>query len=241
MSSGAVANAFMDILFPPLCPLCASAILERNDGLCRACGERFALRLIREPLCLICGAPFRNASGGGHACGSCIKTPPSFIRARSLYAYEGEVRKAVHELKYRWGAMLGPALGRVMAHAVTRMEFTADMVVPVPLHKNKIKKRGFNQSVILARHLARALSWKLDITNLVRSRPTLSQVGLASGQRRKNVAGAFDVKDAELFRYRSVLLVDDVFTTGATVGECSRVLKKAGARVAVVTLARVVL
>lgn len=134
--------------------------------------------------------------------------------------------------------MLGPVLGGIMAAEVKRLEFNAGLIVPVPLHRKKIAARGFNQSVVLARHISKALSVRLEISNLVRTRATPSQVGLASSERRKNVAGAFMVRDPGPFKGVDVILVDDVFTTGATVGECALVLKRAGARVVVITLAR---
>ncbi len=239
MAPHGVAKAFMDIFFPPLCPLCFSDIGASSKGLCLSCAGLFAARLIKGPLCLICGIPFRDGAGGEHTCGACIKTPPSFVMARSVYAYEDEVREAVHELKYKWGTMLGPLLGRLMGRTAEKMDFTADMVMPVPLHKNKMRKRGFNQSVILARHIAVVLSCRLNVTNLVRIRATPSQVGLAGDERRKNMRGAFKLSNADFFKGTNILLVDDVFTTGSTVGECALVLKRAGARVAVITLARV--
>lgn len=161
--------------------------------------------------------------------------------ARSLYVFDTEVREAVHALKYRWQCDLAPTLGAFMAGLVRKMGFDVDMIVPVPLHRKKIRQRGFNQSVLLARRMAEVLSAGVQITNLLRSRHTASQVGLSVDERKKNVRGAFSVRDPLIFRDKKVILVDDVFTSGATVGECSRVLKRAGASVAVVTLARVVM
>jgi ComF family protein len=114
-----------------------------------------------------------------------------------------------------------------------------DVVIPVPLHKQRLKERGFNQSLLLAREVARVFGLEVDYRSLKRIRPTRPQVDLKPDERKKNVKGAFDVKSPERVRGRRVLLVDDVFTTGATVSECARVLKKAGAEVYVLTLARV--
>jgi len=158
--------------------------------------------------------------------------------ARSLYVFEGGAREAVHYLKYRWRTMLGPVLGKALAALVSDMGFSPELVLPVPLHRRKIRQRGFNQSVVLARHMSRCLGLKLDVSSLARSRHTASQVGLNTRERRRNVAGAFVVRRAQRVAGRAVLLVDDVLTTGATVDECSRVLKEAGAEVAVVTIAR---
>jgi len=238
MGTLALVNSFKNIFFPCLCALCSENIALPSEGVCDRCAGLFAQELISSPLCLICGIPFSPHSGGDHACGSCIKKPPSFVRARSLYVFNGEVRRAVHELKYRWGTRLGPFLALGMAHAVIKNNFDVDVIVPVPLHKNKIRKRGFNQSVVIARQMARVLSVPLDITNFVRIKSTLSQVGLAGAERRGNMAGAFEVRDAKAFEGKKTLLVDDVFTTGSTVNECAKVLKKAGTEVAVITIAR---
>jgi len=240
MSAAAVAKAFFDIFFPPLCPLCSSDIEVPTYGACERCTRIFTDKIITGPLCRRCGTPFRDAADGDHTCGACIKTPPPFVRARSLYVYEDEVREAVHELKYKWGTMVGPFFGQVMAEAVIRLDFTFDIIIPVPLHKNKLRKRGFNQSLVIARQMAKALDSDIDVKNFLRVRATSSQVGLGGLERRANMKGAFMVKDALAFRDKNVLLVDDVFTTGATITECVKVLNKAGARVSVITLARVV-
>ncbi len=233
-------TAFVDLFFPPVCPFCTSDVSHGEDGLCRGCSGRLGLHLIRGPLCRVCGVPLRGAGGGQSACGACIKRKPRYAMARSLYVFEGGAREAVHSLKFRWRTMLGPVLGKALAALAADMNFSPELVLPVPLHRRKIRQRGFNQSVVLARHMARSLGLKADVTSLARSRHTASQVGLNTRERRRNVAGAFVLRRAKRFSGRRVILVDDVLTTGATVDECSRVLKEAGAEVAVVTLARAV-
>ncbi len=236
-----VANSLVDILSPPHCPLCDEVSLEQTSGLvCFKCVEALSHQLIKGSVCSLCGMPFTSSGDENHTCGLCIKRPPAFIKARSLFAFELEVREAVHTLKYKWGTMLGPYLGGLMAGSAVSLDIQADFILPVPLHSKRIRSRGFNQSVVIARHMAKSLSTKVDVSSLVRTRATPSQVGLTRGERRKNVAGAFTLRDSEAFNGRDVLLVDDVLTTGATVGECAAVLKKAGARVTVMTLARVV-
>ncbi len=240
MISGETAKAFVDIFFPRLCPLCSMGMRGSALCICDGCAGGFSDMMIRGPLCHLCGRPFTVKTGADHTCGDCIKKRPPFVMARSVYAYKGKVRAAVHELKYKWGVMLGPFFGHVMAEALDKGDFPADIIVPVPLHRKRLRKRGFNQSVVLARNISRRLSIGLNITNLVRTRATSSQVDLTREQRRANMAGAFMVQDAGIFRDKGVVLVDDVFTTGATAVECASVLKRAGARVAVITLARVV-
>jgi len=115
-----------------------------------------------------------------------------------------------------------------------------DVIIPVPLHVKRLKMRGFNQSLLLARGIRKRLGVRLDYTSLKRVAPTKPQAGLKSADRQANVSGAFTLSNPSVFKYTRVLLVDDVYTTGATAAECSRVLKKAGAEVYVVTLARAV-
>ena len=112
------------------------------------------------------------------------------------------------------------------------------MVVPVPLHKKRLRHRGFNQSLMLARLAAKKLNKKLDYTTLTRERLTRPQTELKGDERRRNVRGAFEIKKSNLFKGKRVLLVDDVYTTGATITECARVIKRAGGETSVLTLAR---
>ncbi len=233
-------RSFVDIFFPPVCPFCTADIALRGEGLCGGCAGRLGLHLIKGPVCRVCGAPMKGNCGPESTCGACIKRPPRFSSARSLYVFSGGAREAVHCLKYRGRTMLGPVLGRALAGLVSSMNFSPEVVLPVPLHRKKLRARGFNQSVVLARHMARSLGLRADVSSLARSRHTASQVGLNTKERRRNVAGAFVLRRAQRVGGRRVLLVDDVLTTGATVNECSRVLRAAGAEVAVVTLARAV-
>jgi ComF family protein len=175
------------------------------------------------------------------ACSACVRRPPPYLHARSAALYEGTVREALHALKFlgqaRLAAPLGDLLVEMRAGAVPS---GGDLVVPVPLHRERERQRGFNQSAILARRLARRWRLPCRVHALERSRPTRAQTELTARERRRNVRGAFSVAKPGVIRDRHVVLVDDVFTTGATVAECSRALVRAGARaVSVVTVARV--
>jgi len=175
--------------------------------------------------------------------------PPAYLRAVSGGVYEGPLRLAIHALKYdrltplarRLGVRLAAAIGPLAADAPQEM-----LVIPVPLHRERSSERGFNQARALAVEALRRLrmshpKWSLELSaaSLVRQRPTLSQAGLTPRQRRLNLRGAFFVSDARAVQGRHILLVDDIFTTGATARACSRVLMEAGvASVRVATLAR---
>lgn len=166
--------------------------------------------------------------------------------ARSIAEYNGVLLEAIHKLKYNGKTSLAKPLGLMMAEKLSSAlsphssVLTFDLIVPIPLHKKRLKERGFNQSLLLAREVAKRHHIKMDYLNFKRVRFTEPQINLKGDERLKNVRGAFLVKDARVFKKMRILLIDDVYTTGATVMECSKVLKKAGAKdVYVLTLARV--
>lgn len=231
-------SALLNIFFPPVCPLCEEEI--RKELLCGNCLAGFTAEKITSPACTVCGTPFTSA-GPDHVCGECLANDNPFKEARSSFIYGGKVHDAVHSFKYGGKTILAGPLGRMMADTAASISTRPDLIVPVPLHKKRLKDRGFNQSLLLAREIARAMSVNVDYLNLERIRFTEQQVTLAIKERHANVAGAFGVKRPDGFMGRRVLLVDDVYTTGATIKECSKVLKKAGAEVSVVTLARAVM
>ena len=230
-------GSFFSLLFPPLCPLCKGFV--EKTGFCGACISGF--KKIEGPICGICGIPFASENSPNHTCGECIKNKAPFVKARSAYQYEGKILDAIHLFKYNADLGLALPLSELTARALDFGEKEKpDIITPVPLHRKRLKKRGFNQSLILARHLAKILGVsEVDCLHLERIRHTLPQTNLRERERRINVKGAFSVKDPSPFKNKRVLLVDDVLTTGATVRECSKVLKKAGAEVFIVTLARV--
>ncbi len=196
---------------------------------------------VSSPLCPICGCPFAVEQGIDHPCGPCIVSPPPFVRARSAYCFEGPVRRLIHAFKYGGKVHLAPTLGLLTAVSLTGFakEAAPHFIVPVPLHDRRLRERGFNQSQRLALFLSRSWAVPLSVDNLRRARWTDPQVGLAVAERKRNVRGAFSVAKPEIFEKKRLLLVDDVFTSGSTVTECSRTLKQTGAeQVWVLTVAR---
>jgi len=236
-AQGSVLSSLVDIIFPPVCPLCEVAL--RKEEFCSACTQRFASLRITGTVCTVCGIPFASGAGPEHTCARCIRSPMPFTRARSAFVYDSAVLEALHAFKYDGRMALAAPLGRMAASAAPAGE-PPEIVVPVPLHRKRLAERGFNQSLLMARRVAEDLGARLDYSNLARTRETLSQVGLREKERRKNVKGAFALRDPSVFSGRTVLLVDDVLTTGATMEECAGVLEEAGARVSAVTLARAV-
>ena len=161
-----------------------------------------------------------------------------FDQALSIGYFEGPLREAVHQFKYRPCRSLGRPLGEWMATNV-RLVSDIDIIMPVPLHTKRLRQRGFNQALLLAHRMSEAHRIPCSCDNLYRSRPTRPQVELTGAERIKNVAGAFALRKPGEIADRSVVLVDDVFTTGATMNECASVLKQAGAaQVTAFTLAR---
>jgi ComF family protein len=197
-------------------------------------------------LCSICGERIFGqhfAGDNGALCGACRMAAPRFRKAVAFGAYEGALRDLIHIFKYQGVRSAAPLLGRLLKHAVARIEIEEPLlVVPVPLWPGKRRDRGFNQAEEIARaflHSAPGSGIQLSATLLIRSRETAAQTGLTRRQRQANLRGAFAVTNPERIQGQSVLLVDDVMTTGATAGECARVLLRAGAKqVYVATVAR---
>jgi ComF family protein len=227
----------VDFLFPPRCPACA-----RRTARIEWCGQcRAAITPVRSPLCPICGESFAG-SGPDHQCTRCLMRPPHFDRARACALYRADRRSplmdALHRFKYGRDVTLAPVLGAYLTeHAPLTIDH--DLLVPVPLDLERLRWRGFNQAAALTRVLAARSRRRWDPLALRRCRATAPQVGLGEDERRRNVARAFAVREPAAVRGRSILLVDDVMTTGATAEECAKAMRRAGARrVEVLVLAR---
>jgi ComF family protein len=186
-----------------------------------------------------------SEAGTAVLCGLCRRATPRFRQAAAYGAYAGALRDLIHIFKYQRVLSAAPVLGRMLAEAVDKMAITGPLLaVPVPLGPGKRRARGFNQAEEIARaflRVHRGTSIQLSTVSLIRTRETVSQTGLTRHQRRANLRGAFSATDPEKLRGQSVLLVDDVMTTGATAGECARILLRAGAKqVFVATVARAI-
>ncbi|MDA8428832.1 MAG: ComF family protein [Geobacteraceae bacterium] len=232
-------HAVLDFLFPPLCHICRAYIPSAGPvHICPACHER--LQPIDSPLCAVCGFPFVGA-GDDHVCGDCSTSHHHFDAARAAVVYEGASRDLIHAFKYRNKTHLRRPLALLTIErlsAFVRLR-ASDLIVPVPLHRKRLRSRGFNQAVLLGELFSRHWEMPLDRHNLRRIRWTEPQVNLSASDRRANVKGAFFIQNPDAIHGRRVLLVDDVLTTGSTVEECAVMLKNAGAvDVTVITVAR---
>lgn len=238
----AVLSDLTELLFPSLCLSCGRILLERRGHpFCSDCYS--GIRFIAAPLCPVCGIPYPADESPDHACGDCILSKRHIGAARSLGVYESVLLDAIYAFKYGGNLTLGERLGRLMAdHDYPSFQIgDYSLLVPVPLHPRRLRQRGFNQSVILAREIAKRRGIDMDFRALRRIVDTESQAGLKKEERRSNIRKAFSIPDPERVRGRRILLVDDVYTTGSTLSECARILLKADAEaVGALTLARAI-
>jgi ComF family protein len=227
-----------DLLYPPTCAACG-VTTGAHRSLCSRCWS--GIRFIERPYCEVLGSPFSHDLGAGILSAEAIADPPPFDRLRSAALHDGVVRDLVHGLKYRDRIDLAPMMAEWMLRASDGAVAACDGLIPVPLHRTRLLSRKFNQAAELARHLARLSAKPLLPATLVRVKRTSQQVGLGARARQDNVRGAFTIarhRDNDVFG-RRIVLIDDVYTTGATVDAATRVLKRAGAAdVTVLTFAR---
>ena len=204
-------DQFLNLVFPPKCEVCRA---YNQEPICKACLDQ-------------------------------VKFIKPVLGVYAVSDYEGIMRQAIVRFKFKKRQKLSEPLGMVMLHYLNRFPgmnlHEIDMIMPVPLHKKKTKKRGFNQVELLARHVSHYHGIPLEAACLVRTRVTKAQYELSREERIKNVKSAFSLIDPEKIIGKNILLMDDIYTTGATISECSRVLKQGGAkRVEVLALARAV-
>jgi ComF family protein len=234
----------IDALLPQRCIGCGAIIetgADTGGAVCASCWND--LHFLAPPSCACCGIPFPYDLPDDTLCAACTAHPPAFDRARAALRYDDACRPLVTRFKYADQTDRAPAFGRMLMRIAAPLLAEADVIAPVPLHRWRLVSRRYNQSALLASALAKAAGREIEPDLMQRRRSTRPQVGMSARARRRNVSGAFAVRPAklDLVKDRRILLVDDVFTTGATVEECAKVLRRAGAAgVDVVTLARVV-
>lgn len=231
-------DGLLGVLLAPVCAACERPLDEPTRGpVCAGCWS--SITPITPPVCDRCGDPLRSwrVISVEHArCPRCRRGRSHVQRGRAIGPYEGSLRAIVHALKYGGRRSLARPLGVLLARAGADLLDGADVVVPVPLHASRKRSRGFNQAAELAHHLGLPVNHALR-----RVRATPSQIDLPAARRHANVRDAFALRRRARVRGATVVLVDDVSTTGATLDACARVLTEAGAReVRALTVARVV-
>jgi ComF family protein len=231
-SLGTDVKIFMALMSPFICTNCSGTYMA-----------------VESPICSTCGVVFESREGEDHDCGECLNAPKRFKIARSAGVYDKVLMAAIHCLKYKEKIQLARPLGVLLFMAFCRYwnKGNINLIVPVPLHKRKFRSRGFNTSFLFVKEWAfitKALNGALPVIPvagdiLVRKRWTEPQTGLGRKERLQNIKNAFGVRDSSKIKGEKILLVDDVYTTGATANECAKVLMRAGAAsVDVLTLAR---
>ena len=222
-------NALIEIIYPPACAVCQK-FLNANEKIpiCNNCLGEF--HELHPPFCSICRTPFSSLREESHRCENCIRERPNYRQLIAPYLYDGKLMDAIHNFKYAGKRDLGKSLGKLLAsYALKRLrDMSSFLIMPVPLNPGKIRERGFNQSLILAKEVSIRLGSELDFLSLRRIKYTSPQTGLKRQERRRNVHNAFEFRGGSDIRGRDILLVDDVATTGSTLNECAKQLIKHG-------------
>jgi competence protein ComFC len=211
--------ASLDWLFPPVCAGCSRA----GYRWCPDCQQK--VNPVPEPACQICGSPLSLPG----LCINCNEILPPYKAMRSWAVFEGPIRHAIHSLKYSRNLALGETLAQYLVEFVRELGWQVDLVVAVPLGKQRMKERGYNQVGLLAKPFSHLQHWPYFPRALERIRETRSQVGLSRNERKENISGAFHA-DWKLVSGKAILVMDDVATTGATLAACSDALLHAGAK-----------
>jgi len=236
-----VLNDLSRIIFPPRCPGCSEILYPFTGQIfCRTCNDD--IKFINGGICSICGTTFPDSPAENHLCGDCLGKRPYFFYARAVFSYENIILNAIHRFKYKRNMSTGEIMSSLMADfSFPDIDFTDySLIIPVPLHIKRLRERGFNQSLILARAIGKKRNIPVDFSLLKRRKFTTTQTGSNRNERKQNIKDAFEVSDQNKIKGENIILIDDVYTTGATINECAKTLIKAGAeKISALTLARV--
>ena len=223
-----LSRRFLDILLPARCIGCGIPT-EQPGTLCGSCWS--SICFITKPYCHGCGIPFDFATSDEALCGQCLQQLPAYDHARAVFVYDDDSRHFITRFKYGDQIHTAPLYGNWLSQIIQPWREQIDVVLPVPLHRLRLLKRRYNQAALLAQHVARQNGLPYHPHALQRVKHIPPQASLTYKQRQSNVKGAFTVPDkyAPLIQGKSLLLIDDVMTTGATIQECAKVLKRHGA------------
>jgi ComF family protein len=220
----------LNYFFPSFCLICGCRVPEGDNlSVCTAC-INLAATIIR-PSCPGCGRPFATPSGDSHVCGESLHSRSALASVRALGTYEGTLRTLIHYIKYKRKFSVVGVLEYLLDQYSQRFADIVphDVIIPVPLHPRRLRERGFNQALLWGEVVGAQYSVPIDRNLLRRTKWTKPQVSLHGNTRKNNVRNAFSAKENSHLDNAAVLLVDDVYTTGATMGECARILRTAGA------------
>ena len=220
----------ISFILPPRCVNCGNIVGE-DSSICIECFNK--IRFISKPYCKICGRPFESTQDLAQSvCGECMKQKRRhFELERSAFIYDDVSKNMLLALKFMDKTSFAPTIAKFMVQAGTDiLKENPDLIIPVPLHYMRLIKRKYNQSALLANEISKLTGIKTDLFSLKRCKNTIPQVKFTGKERVKNVRGAFVVKNPENIKGKSIVLIDDVMTTGSTLKECAIALKKAGAK-----------
>ncbi len=232
-----MAGLALELVFPGFCYLC-DGVAQESLPLCSECLDQ--IERIGTSRCAVCG---KKLDGGvpDRRCGDCIRHQPAFAQARAFAKYQDPMKSIIHRFKYSRGFYFLDWMADSLVRVYER-EFNAerfDLIIPIPLHWVRVLKRGYNQALILARPLSGKLGIPIAPGALIRTRNTEPQAGLSAAKRKENLKNSFRVKSAKRIKGKNILLIDDVITTGTTINEAAKTLRKAGAeKVCALALAR---
>ena len=223
-----ILKKILNIVYPErlTCVFCGNEIFDENKkSTCVDCQK--SLPLISGKICNKCGQPLKNMS---NYCEMCIGGKHIYTKSRSAFVYEGKVSGAILNFKFHNAKYYCKPFAHYLAQLYQDYKYDCDVVIPVPIHSSRLKERGYNQSELIAKHFCKILSLPLDTTSLVKIKKTKNQAELDFKQRQTNLDGAFKVTDKNQIKGKKVLIVDDVYTTGATIDCCATELFKSGAK-----------
>ncbi|MDR1425853.1 MAG: ComF family protein [Rickettsiales bacterium] len=233
-------SAPVDLLYPHRCPACR--VITSDDAFCQSCWEK--LSFIEGPCCFVCGEPLSGNYDGNLLCAVCLKEKRSFDRLFSVFVYNKTIAKAIYRFKFKRQAFLAKFFLKFLLKKLKSMGDPVDLLVPVPIYIKRLKWRGYNQTLLLAQEISKKTSIAYAPNLLLKKRHTAAQTSLHFSKRKSNLTLAFDMANGYESKIvnKNIMIIDDVFTTGSTVNECAKILKKNGAgRVFVLTIAKTML
>lgn len=217
-------NNMLDLMYPKRCPVCGDIVRKRGADICPSCERK--LRFVEEPFCLKCGKPLEDES---EYCGDCMKKEHSFKEGRAALIYDEHTSQSIYSFKYNSRCEYAKYYGRIITTRLGRKikSWKPDVIIPVPIHKSKLKKRGYNQAALIAKEISKSLNIPYNDKILIRKTSTKVQKNLSAKDREINLKKAFIVRGNSV-KLKSALVVDDIYTTGSTIDAISKCLKGAG-------------
>jgi ComF family protein len=218
-------DQLLDLVFPPACLLCDAQVLVAHS-LCADCWGK--MTFISDPLCSVCGVPFPVALEDENICHICLQNKPIFTMARAVVRFDDATAQLIHNFKYYDRPDYAVLMASLMSKYHDAQLYNAALITPVPMHSKRLRERQYNQAGLLAKHIARKIGVRFVPDLLIKTKHTPSQSGLTAEARKENIKDAFVMNPKFKLRNQSIILVDDVITTGATMNECARVLASNG-------------